>query len=231
MLFEAFHNAAGIQKASGFFLDGIQSLCWVFDGLRNNGVAFQVVNHNDDACRNFMDATIETDVIIRAIGNEIKKDMYKRDIIETTKIALNKRKVNTLQKSAVSSEAQKELGEPLRDADLAQCDAYAGDALMREACVLDMRIELRRKVQVELAMIKDVFSNCTINLRNYNMYIGYSYTQELLRDIELTILSLCQLSTHFDNLLGKSEPGIVSQQVRELLDNISRIQREDVYIV
>jgi hypothetical protein len=61
-------NKAGVQKASGCFLDGVQALCWVVDGLREHGLSLQVVNHIGDAYRNFMDATIETDVIIREIG-------------------------------------------------------------------------------------------------------------------------------------------------------------------
>ena len=57
-----------MQKASGFFLDGVQALCWVVDGLREQGVSLQVINNINDAYRNLMDATLETEDIIRAIG-------------------------------------------------------------------------------------------------------------------------------------------------------------------
>ena len=45
----------------------MKTLCWVVDGLREQGLTIHVAGHIGDAYHNFMDATIETDVIIRAI--------------------------------------------------------------------------------------------------------------------------------------------------------------------
>lgn len=77
MLFEALHNTSGVQKASGYFLDGVQALSWVVDGLREDWLAIQVVNHIGDAYRNFLDATIEIDKTMLSLGHQLHKEIAK----------------------------------------------------------------------------------------------------------------------------------------------------------
>eukprot|EP00026_Physarum_polycephalum_P011920 Phypoly_transcript_12170.p1 GENE.Phypoly_transcript_12170~~Phypoly_transcript_12170.p1 ORF type:complete len:317 (+),score=46.53 Phypoly_transcript_12170:55-1005(+) len=84
MLFEALHNTSGVQKASGYFLDGVQALSWVVDGLREDWLSTQVVDHIGDAYRNFLDATIEIDKTILAVRHGTHKDIAKLDDITAT---------------------------------------------------------------------------------------------------------------------------------------------------
>jgi len=100
MLFEALHNTSGVQKASGYFLDGVQALSWVVDGLREDWLAIQVVNHIGDAYRNFLDATIEIDKTMLSLGHQLHKEIAKLNKINA---ALETQRQHTVLLQAESS--------------------------------------------------------------------------------------------------------------------------------
>jgi hypothetical protein len=56
-----------LQRASASFVDGVQALSWVVDGLTEEGLTQQAVNSMDDAYCNLKNAAKENAQILKAI--------------------------------------------------------------------------------------------------------------------------------------------------------------------